>query len=523
MHTIDFIPSLPTEQIVEASNIQIQLPEPPTRYYRHGWQSWSLTTWMDTSRNLPISRPHLFHPMQHDPLHVLHTGHHGSWVGAVEMEPGKVLLLGSLGLDAHVALDGSNLLGTYDAGSGAWFIAHGKEVDVFARYAAALGERFGARAKGPAPRVWCSWYSLYTAITEPLLGRIFTELGDLPFDLLQVDDGWQQKIGDWEPNAKFPAGMQALADSIHATGRRAGLWLAPLIAVRSSRLFRQHPDWFLHQDTGALVSAGFNWGEQLYALDTTHPAALDWLRSLMKQVRAWGYDYLKLDFLYAGALPGKRYADVPREQAYRQGLQAMRDAMGNDAFLLGCGAPILPSLGICDALRVGPDVAAEWELGHAALIPPNPAVPGVRNAIRTTLHRLWLKPLLHPDPDVVYFRSVECSLTPEQKKLLQALALLCGFKATSDLPQWLTQAERSELRAFLTTTPSIEQTGARDFLLGGAMLDYSSAMQLAEAPTGWQPAKHAFFGWLAEHGWALRIDTWLGQRALARQVRALEK
>ncbi len=167
-------------------------------------------------------------------------------------------------------------------------------------------------------------------------------------------------------------------------------------------------------------------------------------------------------------------------------------------------------------------MAAEWELGHAALLAPNPAVPGVRNAIRTTLHRLWLKPLLHPDPDVAYFRSVECSLTAQQKKLLQALALLCGFKATSDLPQWLTQAERGELRAFLEATPSIEQTGPRDFLLGGALLDYSSAMELAQAPAGWHGMKHAFFGWLAEHGWALRVDTWLGQQALARKLRALE-
>ncbi len=26
----------------------------------------------------------------------------------------------------------------------------------------------------------------------------------------------------------------------------------------------------------------------------------------MKQVRQWGFDYVKLDFLYGGALPGKR-------------------------------------------------------------------------------------------------------------------------------------------------------------------------------------------------------------------------
>ncbi len=139
--------------------------------------------------------------------------------------------------------------------------------------------------------------------------------------------------------------MRALAEKIKSTGRRAGLWLAPLVAVKSSGLFREHPDWFLRDERGKAVSAGFNWGEQLYAVDTTHPAALEWLRGLMKEVRGWGFDYLKLDFLYGGALPGKRYKDMPREAAYRSGLEAMREAMGEDAYFLACGAPIIPSVG----------------------------------------------------------------------------------------------------------------------------------------------------------------------------------
>ena len=114
------------------------------------------------------------------------------------------------------------------------------------------------------------------------MGKIFDELDDLPFEVFQVDDGWQVNIGDWLANNKFPSGMQALADKIRACGRTPGLWLAPFLGVPSSSLLRQHPDWFLHDADGGLVSAGFNWGEQLYALDTTHPEVLDWLRALMR-------------------------------------------------------------------------------------------------------------------------------------------------------------------------------------------------------------------------------------------------
>ena len=175
--------------------------------------------------------------------------------------------------------------------------------------------------------MWCSWYSLYNQIDEPALFRIFDELGDLPFDVLQVDDGWQVAVGDWKANRKFPSGMEALAEKIKSTGRKAGLWLAPLLAVKSSRLFREHPDWFLRDERGGLVPAGFNWGERLYALDTTHPGATEWLIALMKQVRTWGFDYLKLDFLYAGALKGQRY----QGHTARRGLSrfAAGDARGD--------------------------------------------------------------------------------------------------------------------------------------------------------------------------------------------------
>lgn len=285
--------------IIKAREVKIQLPSKPVQYYRHGWQSWSLAAWTDL-RPIPIQRPAIFHPLHVNEDHVGDEHPNGSWLGAVELEDGNILFLGALSLDAHVYLLDDQLSGHYESGDAEWLVAYGREEDVFQEYTKYLGERLGVSKRGIPPRVWCSWYSLYTAIDEPILNRTFDELGDLPFDVLQVDDGWQVKIGDWEPNTKFPSGMKALANRIKSTGRRAGLWLAPLIAARSSTLLKDHPDWFLHDDKGKLVSAGFNWGEHLYALDTTHPQVSAWLAGLMKQVIEWGFDYLKLDFLYAG-------------------------------------------------------------------------------------------------------------------------------------------------------------------------------------------------------------------------------
>ena len=509
-------------QTFKAKEINIKLDSPPIRYYRHGWQSWSLTAWTGLAP-LPIQKPSIFHPLQVDAEYMRDKNPNGSWVGAVEFEDGNVLLLGALATDARVFFAQNQLSprgmlsGRSEADDVEWFIAFGQENIVFNEYANQLGHRFGKIKKDGAPRVWCSWYSLYHMIDEEILFKTLDELGDLPFDVLQVDDGWQVSAGDWEANRKFPSGMNALAEKIKSTGRRAGLWLAPLIAVKSSRLFKEHADWFLRNEHGRFVSAGFNWGEPLYALDVTHPDVISWLVALMKQVRHWGFDYLKLDFLYAGALKGKRYKDMPREAAYRECLRVMREAMGVDAFFLTCGTPILPAIGMCDAMRIGPDVSHDWEKYRDATLLYNFTTPGTKNAIRTVVHRLWLKPLLHIDPDVEYFESKENSLEDEHKLQLQDLALICNFKATSDLPQWMTPTEREQVRDFLNAAPKITQLSRYVFQLDDRVVDFSPAVSLPEPPKGLTLLWAKFLGWLGDFHFVLRILKWRDDGALRKR------
>jgi alpha-galactosidase len=515
---IAFDIQMPANKITTASSINIQLPHFPTRFYSHGWQSWSLAAWTNTQQAHPIQKPHMLHPMQIDPGYGHYARPHGSWVGAAGID-NKVFLLGSLSLDAHIALDGGELHGWYESGKGDWLIAQGDEPTVFSQYVNELGNRLGRKSNKPAPRVWCSWYGLNEAIDERILLKVLHEIGNLPFDVFQVDDGWQISVGEWESNSKFPSGMSALADRIKASGRKAGIWLAPLIAMKSSRLFREHPGWFLCDDRGKYVSAGFNWGEQLFALDTTHQAVLDWLTALMRQVRSWGYDYIKLDFLYGGALPGKRDEDMPREAAYRLGLKAIKEALGDNVYLLACGAPIIPSLGLCDALRIGTDVAEEWENNRDTKLLYNFTIPGTKNAIRAALNRLWLKPLVQVDPDVTYFRSMNCSLTMEQKSLLQDLALICNFKSTSDLPQWLTSNERDRLLAFLQTEPRVRQISSYIFEIDGRAVDFSEVVPLPHIPGPIDAIQGSILGWLANYHWILRAMRKQQMRTHARRMR----
>jgi len=112
----------------------------------------------------------------------------------------------------------------------------------------------------------------------------------------------------------------------------------------------------------------------------------------------------------------------------------------------------------------------------------NFAFPGGRNVVRTTLNRLWLKELVHIDPDVVYFTSRQNSLSLEQKSLLQNLAQICNFKGTSDIPSWLTAAERQSLHVFLETTPEIRRVGRTTFQIDDHLLDYESHIGMPSLP-----------------------------------------
>lgn len=444
--------------------VRIYLPTLARAFYRHGWQSWSLASWVDLAEPLKPLLPLKRRPQADDPWLLSQKAYWGSGLGALRVEE-RVLLLGALGPGARVLGTEELLLGRSEGQEG-WFVAFGKEEEVFAAYSRHLPRRL----RGKPPRVWCSWYSFYRGITEELLLEVLEALEGYPFEVFQIDDGWQRALGDWEANEGFPRGMAYLAKRIREKGLRPGLWLAPFLVTEESPLYRSHPEWILRDPEGRPIPAGFNWGTPLYALDAGSPEVVDWVVSLVQKALAWGYEYLKLDFLYAAALPG-----AEGEGRYRKALEAVREAAG-EAYLLLCGAPILASLGIADGLRVGPDVAPYWDNEDRSFWLADPTGPGLRNALRTTLHRLWLMENAHVDPDVVYFRTRYNLLSKEAMALQQAMAWITGFKATSDPPFWLLPEEAGALRRFLEEDPQVERLSTYRFRVGETTVDYGTVL-----------------------------------------------
>ena len=218
----------------------------------------------------------------------------------------------------------------------------------------ALATAAGVPGLRRAPRVWCSWYRYFEALTTGDVLEAVDDLdaAELPVDVVQVDDGWTRGLGEWlEPSVGVPS-LAELVDRIRDRGRRAGIWLAPFLVGRETALAREHPDWLVGD-------AGRNWGQQLLGLDLTHPGVRDYLQQSVRTLVDLGIDYVKLDFLYGGAVPGPRAEDASPVAAYRSGLALLREAAGADTWLVGCGAPLLPSLGLVDAMRVSPDTFHE--------------------------------------------------------------------------------------------------------------------------------------------------------------------
>jgi alpha-galactosidase len=469
----------PTDEgwLVVAEHLEIEVDEAATEFLQHGWHSFSATGWRDLARApRPLPVPELA-MISDDPAYTSTSVHGGSGVGALRGADTEVLLLGGLGFDVRVEAGAHEIIGRVDGAPIEWFVARGPEHAMLARYADLLGERLGRREIRD-PKLWESWYSYFEDITEPRILRTLGDVAELPFEVFQVDDGWQQAVGDWEPNADFPSGMEALAATIRSQGLTPGLWLAPFIAWPSSRLFRERPDWFVRDDQGAPARVGYNWGDWYHVLDLSRDDVLDHLGEVISTARGWGFEMLKLDFLFAGAIPGQRARPGPREACYRRAIERIREAAGDDAYLLACGAPVIASVGVFDALRVSTDVAPYWDNPVLTEVIGAGAEVSTRNAISTSLHRLWLRGVIATDPDVVFFRSRYNLLRPAERQLLQDLARVAGFRGSSDPPHWLDPHELAAMRAFFADDGvEVAHLDGYRYLVDGREVDFSVAVR----------------------------------------------
>jgi alpha-galactosidase len=308
-------------------------------------------------------------------------------------------------------------------------------------WAARAGANEHARVSSPYEPGWCSWYQYFHDVTQAAIVDNLARAGDWPFTVFQVDDGYQRDIGDWlETNERFPAGVDGVAAEIARHGYTPGLWLAPFIALPTSTVATAHPDWFARQSRSDDPLPGMYhevWGGVMWQLDTTRDDVQEHLASTARTLVEMGYRYLKLDFTFSPAMPG-RFADPTRTPAerVRAGYDAVRSGAGDGTFILGCGCPLGAVVGVVDAMRIGPDVAPWWDVTAASNPLPgyDAAAPATRNAWVSTLARSFMhRRLWANDPDCLMLRTADTALSPGAARAwAYAVALSGGLALVSD-------------------------------------------------------------------------------------------
>jgi len=327
-------------------------------------------------------------------------------------------------------------------------------------YADAVARAYRIRLK-PVPCGYMTWYHA-RALDEkrmPVLARwCEANLKKYGWDFLQIDDGWQAANRDFtghDPKGVYPSGMKPTAEAIARHGFRPGIWITPFGWDHKRPAFAAHQDWFVQRKDGSVYAV--EWGGD--SLDMSHPQAREFLKGVLGRIgKDWGYTFFKLDGLWAGLAAKILYPDpkfrpddfgdavfhdprMSNVDAYRTGLKLVREAVGPDAYLLGCTVSqnmrtLQASIGLVDGMRVGIDSGRTWD----------GIVQNVK--VATSVHflhgRVW-----HNDPDVLY---LDKSFTTDQVRTFASWLAISGQMYM--VSEWLPEVPADRLEIVKRTIPN---------------------------------------------------------------------
>ncbi len=353
-------------------------------------------------------------------------------------------------------------------------------------------------------RGWTSWYYYYTNIDEKIILHNLQNFSNQPDAIFQIDDGFQMSVGEWtQANKKFPHGMKYITDSIHATGKKAGLWLAPFVCEKNSMIFQKHPDWIVKDAKGNPVKAGYNpgWSGWYYPLDIYHPEVREYLSATFDTIlNHWNFDLIKADFLFAAGI-------MPRPDLNKTRGEVMADAMDwlreltKGKLLLGCGVPLAPAFKRVDYCRIGNDIHTGWEFKILKSVRASER-PSTWSSLTNTITRSSLgNRMFMNDPDVFILRTKKQSLRDDEKALNILINHLFGqlLFTSDDLSEYDTETRKIyehfiELNFYQTTLKplAVDVYSIQTFLnkkplkfivnLSDKRFDFKSDTQLAYIP-----------------------------------------
>ncbi|MGC9053233.1 MAG: alpha-galactosidase [Candidatus Hydrogenedens sp.] len=272
------------------------------------------------------------------------------------------------------------------------------------------------------PHGWDSWSTaLHKDVNENVIMEniqfVDTYLKKYGWNQIAIDAGWERGPADWEPHPeKFPHGLKPIVEELHNRGMKAGLWIDLFTIPVDSKLAKEYSEWLVSPDArGKLLL-----GKDKKVLDVTIPEAYNYVRDTCKKIsHEWGFDgIVEADFVYH-LLLGEKYKDesLTKLQVLRKGLEAIREGLGNDKFLMTM-LPINVSGMYADGIRIGFDNKPLWSS------PTLSGNWGCVESLNNFARRYYLFPHLGvPDQDCIFLGHPETNKrwnVPEDKKLTQS-------------------------------------------------------------------------------------------------------
>ncbi len=242
-----------------------------------------------------------------------------------------------------------------------------QEHELLQRYAQLVADINHAIPTGEIPVGWCSWSCYFSDVDEEKVRRAAdaqVQFALKQANLIQIDDGWQRGGtfgGGFHPDeGRFPSGLPAMGQYVRDRNMAFGLWLAPLL------IDDQSPD---YDELKALSKDAITFLSHCHPFELGDPLFLEHLRKLFRRlVDEYGATYFKLDFL----LHAVRYMEPPFDfvrfrdgfcmEVLRKALWTIRETVGDDVYLLACGTPMLPCVGIFNGSRMSCDII--WGRGQ---------------------------------------------------------------------------------------------------------------------------------------------------------------
>ena len=159
-----------------------------------------------------------------------------------------------------------------------------------------MGIRLSSYPRKPT-FVYNTWEPFQKNIDEKLVMELADAAAGAGAKTFVIDDGWQDIYGDWNVDrSKFPNGLRPVMDHIKKLGMKPGLWISIGSAETRSRVFREHPEWFVRNAAGRhySVHADADSDKMTACMSTGWRGYMQGL--LSRLVREHGLEYVKLDF-----------------------------------------------------------------------------------------------------------------------------------------------------------------------------------------------------------------------------------